>query len=218
MLGSGRVKRILAMALPRKWLVMRGHVKSKVIALTFDDGPHPQYTAEALDLLKQHGMKATFFFVGMNVMRYPELVRRVVEEGHQLGNHSYSHDEFSRSRLTQQLAEIDKADEVLARFDGHKRHPFRPPRGQLPVPLLAALVWRRQLVAMWSYDSLDYQDGGARSVLRRFEGQPLHHGDVVLMHDDNAETLSALRQLLPDWKGQGWVGVPLSGLGVESRP
>ena len=209
---SGRLKRILASALPQSWLIMRGRVRENILALTFDDGPHPRFTAEVLDLLGLHNMRATFFFIGENVERHPDLVRRVVAEGHQLGNHSYRHNEFSRTGLLAQLAEVDRMDHLLSEFDGARRHPFRPPRGELPIGLLAALVSRRQRVAMWSYDSLDYQGLGAPSILARFAARDLSRGDVVLMHDDNAETVAALRELLPGWRAHGWTGVTLSEL------
>jgi peptidoglycan/xylan/chitin deacetylase (PgdA/CDA1 family) len=215
MMRTGKLKRALAAILPSSWLATRGKSDTKALALTFDDGPHQEYTPRVLELLGKHGAKATFFFIGENIERHPALVKRVVDEGHQLGNHSYSHGrDFARLPLAAQLAEIERTDAMLERFDGRALHPFRPPRGELPLALLLALVRRRQSVTMWSYDSLDSRGLGATSTLRRFTDEPVRRGDIVLMHDDNAHTLEALQGLLPVWQQQGWSPVALTSLGV----
>ncbi len=211
MTGLGSIKRTAAGILPRSWLVTRIKARARAMALTFDDGPHPEFTPKTLELLARYGVKATFFFIGENVERHPALARRVVDEGHYLGNHSYFHRDFARLPLAQQLREIDRTDALLAGFDGRARHPFRPPKGELPPSLFLALVRRRQLVAMWSYDSLDYRGLGADSILQRFADHPMRAGDIVLMHDDNQHTLQALQELLPGWEQQGWGGMALSG-------
>jgi peptidoglycan-N-acetylglucosamine deacetylase len=208
------IKRSLAEMLPPSWLVTKAHINSDAIALTFDDGPHPDFTPLVLAVLAKHGMKATFFTIGENLVKYPELARQIVKDGHQLGNHSYFHREYRSLPLAQQLAEIDRTDKLLEEFDGHQRHTFRPPRGELSPRLLFALMRRKQTVAMWSYDSMDYQGLGAQSIVKRFSEQPMSRGEIVLMHDDNAHTLDALEELLPAWKLRGWASLSFSGLGI----
>jgi peptidoglycan-N-acetylglucosamine deacetylase len=208
------IKRSLAEMLPPSWLVTKARINSDAIALTFDDGPHPDFTPLVLAVLAKHGMKATFFTIGENLVKYPELARQIVKDGHQLGNHSYFHREYRSLPLAQQLAEIDRTDKLLEEFDGHQRHTFRPPRGELSPRLLFALMRRKQTVAMWSYDSMDYQGLGAKSIVKRFSEQPMSRGEIVLMHDDNAHTLDALEELLPAWKLRGWASLSFSGLGI----
>jgi peptidoglycan-N-acetylglucosamine deacetylase len=208
------IKRSLAEMLPPSWLVTKARINSDAIALTFDDGPHPDFTPLVLAVLAKHGMKATFFTIGENLVKYPELARQIVKDGHQLGNHSYFHREYRSLPLAQQLAEIDRTDKLLEEFDGHQRHTFRPPRGELSPRLLFALMRRKQTVAMWSYDSMDYQGLGAQSIVKRFSEQPMSRGEIVLMHDDNAHTLDALEELLPAWKLRGWASLSFSGLGI----
>jgi peptidoglycan-N-acetylglucosamine deacetylase len=208
------IKRSLAEMLPPSWLVTKARINSDAIALTFDDGPHPDFTPLVLAVLAKHGMKATFFTIGENLVKYPELARQIVKDGHQLCNHSYFHREYRSLPLAQQLAEIDRTDKLLEEFDGHQRHTFRPPRGELSPRLLFALMRRKQTVAMWSYDSMDYQGLGAKSIVKRFSEQPMSRGEIVLMHDDNAHTLDALEELLPAWKLRGWASLSFSGLGI----
>jgi peptidoglycan-N-acetylglucosamine deacetylase len=208
------IKRSLAEMLPPSWLVTKARINSDAIALTFDDGPHPDFTPLVLAVLAKHGMKATFFTIGENLVKYPELAHLIVKDGHQLGNHSYFHREYRSLPLAQQLAEIDRTDKLLEEFDGYQRHTFRPPRGELSARLLFALMRRKQTVAMWSYDSMDYQGLGAKSIVQRFSDQPMSRGEIVLMHDDNAHTLDALEELLPAWKLRGWASLSFSGLGI----
>jgi peptidoglycan-N-acetylglucosamine deacetylase len=210
----GTMKRSLAGLLPRRWLVTSAKTAANAVALTFDDGPNPEFTPLVLAVLKKHAMKATFFTIGENLVKYPELARQIVNEGHQLGNHSYFHREYRDLPLAQQLAEIDRTDALLSDIDGANRHTFRPPRGELSPTLLVALIRRNQTIAMWSYDSLDYEGRGAESIVRRFEKHPMRPGEIVLMHDDNAHTLQALEQLLPSWKQQGWNSLQFSALGI----
>lgn len=214
MKAIGLVKRSLAGLLPRAWLVMKAKIDSNAVALTFDDGPHPEFTPQVLAVLAKHGMRATFFTIGENLVKYPEIARQIVREGHQLGNHSYFHNDYRNLPLVKQLEEIDRTDALLADLDGLASHTFRPPRGELPPGLLLALVRRKKTIAMWSYDSLDYQGRGAASIVQRFTEQPLQRGEIVLLHDDNAHTLKALEEFLPAWKLRGWSSLPLSGFGI----
>ena len=214
MKAIGIVKRWLAGMLPYAWLVTKARTDSNAVALTFDDGPHPEFTPQVLAVLAKHGMKATFFTIGENLVKYPELARQIVREGHQLGNHSYFHNHYRSLPLAQQLAEIDRTDALLTQIDGLATHTFRPPRGELPIGLLLALIRRKQTIAMWSYDSLDYQGLGPESIVQRFAQQPLQRGEIVLLHDDNAHTLKALEDFFPAWKARGWSSVPLSAMGI----
>src|SRR5690242_977360 len=85
------LRRLMATTLPRRWFLMSGPVGPQKVCLTFDDGPHPEYTPQILDILKQHSVPATFFVVGQHALANPELVQRIIDEGHDLGNHTNSH-------------------------------------------------------------------------------------------------------------------------------
>lgn len=189
---------------PRGLLSTRAPGDEKALYLTFDDGPNPDHTPALLELLRQHDVKATFFLVGREAERYPQLVERIVEEGHVLGNHSYSHPMFDALTHTEQWFEVERTDEVLSSFDGRSTHGFRPPRGVFSMLLTLRFAISRRRLTYWSYDTLDYQKREPTELADRLRAQPPRAGDVMLMHDDSDCSLHMLQQLLPEWKQHGF--------------
>lgn len=190
--------------LPR-WLVLTEcSGKERALYLSFDDGPHPEHTPRLLDLLKRHGARASFFLIGEKAEKHPDLVRRMVAEGHLIGNHSYSHPPFARIPPAEQASEIDRTDRILAEFDGRARHPFRPPSGAMPMSLVMQCVRKRRRIAYWSYDSMDYRRDTTETLLERLRAFPPTPGDIVLMHDDDDSIVRALEELIPEWRAAGF--------------
>jgi peptidoglycan-N-acetylglucosamine deacetylase len=179
-----------------------GPARGNNIYLTFDDGPHPQHTADLLDLLAQYGAKGTFFLIGAAAQKTPELVHRILAEGHAIGNHSMSHPKMKSLNSATQWAEIDQADLVLQKFDDRARHVFRPPNGRVTAALLAATIWRRQPLVLWTVDSLDYKLKPIE-VVQRLQNKPPLARDVILFHDDGPCASRALETLLPMWRQAG---------------
>lgn len=196
--------------LPTRWVLTRGSRRRRVLYLTFDDGPHPEHTPVLLDLLAKHRVRATFYLIGQQVERHAELVRRIVSEGHGLGNHSWSHPHFDRLSLAEQRREIEHTERLLARFDGLARHDFRPPRGVMPVPMVLDCIRRGRRIAFWSYDSLDYSQRPAEALVEVARRHPPRAGDIVLMHDDGGLSLQMLERLLPLWQAEGFAFEPLA--------
>lgn len=182
-------------------LFTRARVRRQV-CLTFDDGPSPEHTPALLDLLAEHKVPATFFLIGSKVIEHPDIVRRIVAEGHSLGNHSFSHPRFDQSSMRKQWDEIDRTERALEAHDGKRRHLVRPPYGRLGLGTLAVCVARRQRIALWNRDSLDYRLSCAQ-IISRFESQPVKRGDVLLFHDDGSEGIDALRAMIPKWRQAG---------------
>ena len=197
-------KNMLLGNLMGKHFVANTSRRNRTLALTFDDGPDPIYTPKVLDLLREHGVSATFFMIGERAERHPEIIKRILDEGHEIGNHAYRHVKFAALPLNDQLREIDQTNRLLSQYDGRRWHWFRPPQGRLPLSLLFALMQTRHRIAMWSYDSLDYQTQGVASILSRFRSKPVRNGDVILFHDDNDVTVASLQHLLIDWRAQGY--------------
>lgn len=189
----------------------------RALALTFDDGPDPVHTPKVLDILKENGVRATFFLIGKHVEKHPEIVRRMLDEGHEIGNHAYRHVKFASMPLEDQLAEIHQTDQILTQYDGRPWHWFRPPQGRLPLRLLFALIWARHRLAMWSYDSFDYRTKDVDSIHNRFQKSSARSGEVILFHDDNNWTTLALPQLLSQWREDGYEFYCLSQL-TDPRP
>jgi len=179
------------------------------VYLTFDDGPHPEHTDILLDLLARHGAKGTFFLVGSAADRFPELVGRMLAEGHSIGSHSMTHPKMRTLGARAQWSEIDLADAVLQRLDGKERHMFRPPNGRVTLAALAACVWRRQPLMLWSIDSHDYKLAPS-DVIQRLQNLAPTDGDVILFHDDGACAAHVLGALLTEWKQAGLSFPPLT--------
>lgn len=180
----------------------RGAAEGASVYLTFDDGPHPVHTLRLLDLLAKHGAKGTFFLLGVSAQQFPDIVRRMLREGHAIGNHSMTHPKMKSLGPRAQWDEIDHADMVLQELDERTRHPFRPPNGRVTLPALMACLWRRQPLILWTCDSLDYTLDHA-AVVRRLRAAAPSAGDVILFHDDAACAADALEVLLPEWALNG---------------
>jgi peptidoglycan-N-acetylglucosamine deacetylase len=172
------------------------------VYLTFDDGPHPDNTPVLLDMLAALQIKATFFLIGEQAKAQPELVRRLVQDRHVLGNHSMTHPRMRGLARDAQLSQIDAADEILAQFDGRRRHMFRPPRGHATAATISRAVLHDQPLVLWSFDSLDHKLG-VDALVERLERHVPKGGDILLFHDDMQATIAALRTVLPRWRAAG---------------
>lgn len=178
---------------------------AKPIALTFDDGPWPNSTSQVLNILKKNNVKATFFVVGRQVKQYPQLTKRLVAEGHAIGNHSWSHQYHSYSPSAA-ARELNSTADLVHKITGVKTSLFRPPGGILNNGLATYAQQKKYAVIMWSADSLDWRYRGTsaliNSVLR--EAKP---GAIVLLHDgggNRSKTVQALPQLIAQLKKRGY--------------
>jgi len=184
---------------PRRALLYRGH---SGVALTFDDGPHPDYTPRYLDLLREHGVRGTFFVVGENIERHPDLVRRMVSEGHEVGNHGYGHLQARRTSFAEFRADLSRASLLLRRVARREVRLYRPPYADLPLLPLLYVLSRGFVTVMWDIDSLDYRRDArvVRDQLRRLNRW---RGHVVLLHDDDGCALDVLPRLIREGKERG---------------
>jgi peptidoglycan-N-acetylglucosamine deacetylase len=198
-------KNSLLRLLPDSLAMTRGSTRERIGYPTFDDGPDPEYTPRLLDLLAQHGARASFFLIGQRMERHPAIVERIVAEGHLIGNHSYSHPQFGELGLAAQLKEIERTDQLLTNFDGLQRHRFRTPRGVVPIPLLWHFARHGRRLTYWSRDTFDYQKKRTvEDLVGALRREALRNGDVILMHDDSARAEGILKAMLPEWRAQGF--------------
>jgi len=190
------------------------------VALTFDDGPDPEQTPRILDVLAELDAHATFFVLGSQVDRYPNLVRRIHKEGHALGNHTYSHfrcPELDRDGLLRQIGRTDAAIEAALGLENIQPPLlFRPPFGELRPVQALQLALRGRSVAFWSRDSLDYRDASVREIATT--AISLRVGDVLLLHDRFPNTVEALPQLLETLQRRGLATVTLDGASAFAPP
>ena len=171
------------------------------IALTFDDGPDPDFTPAVLDLLKELDVRATFFLVGNKVDAHPELAARLVAEGHAVGGHGYDHQvitSMSRDGLGEDLRRCAAA---IGRATGLETRLFRPPKGEVDLgSIYCSVRTHGYRLAHWSLTYSDYRRDGLQPLLDRMRHRPPRAGDVILLHDNNPYTVDALAKVLPDWR------------------
>ncbi len=202
MINVGSLK--AASLLPNRWITTHNARAENTLYLTFDDGPDPNFSLPICDLLEKHGAKGTFFCVGKNIEKHPEIATEIVERGHLLGNHSNTHYDFSRLPLRRQLAEIDECQHRIQQVDSSCPKLFRAPQGRLGIRLLHRLKSLGWHVIHWSYDSRDYIKGSIELQLGVFRENPVTSGDIVLFHDDNKLAMELLKNLLPEWENRGF--------------
>jgi len=199
--------------------IRRGDRNSRRVALTFDDGPDPIRTPQVLEALAESGARATFFMIGRRVAEHASLVRRVIDEGHEVGDHSFSHARtLPFGTWDRQLREIEDGRRALLGAGVPFVRWFRPPMG-LATPALAMALERSTLRAVnWSIHSRDLGDPHAERIASRVLGR-IGGGDIVLLHDGSdrhgsgPEALpAALRRILTGLRDRGLEPVTLSSL------
>lgn len=171
------------------------HFPSKVVALTFDDGPSPEVTPRILDTLAQYKAKATFFVMGRWAEKYPELVRRIVSEGHAIGNHSYSHPSSTTPEGARR--EIESTNSIIQQITGSRPTIFRPPYGIQNGELARYAKRAGMAVVIWNLTSADTATKDAKVIAHNVAYTP-NPGDIALMHDGigHGPTADALPSIL----------------------
>lgn len=188
--------------------------KKKQIALTFDDGPHPVLTPRILKILAQYNVPATFFMVGQNVLNYPDAAHAVIEAGHEVGNHTFTHPHIAGLDEKAIFDEIGKCEDALEELCEYRPHLLRTPQGALTLSLERCLLDDDYILVLWSLDTRDWENkstaGIVRTVLDRVQA-----GDIILMHDfigHNSKTPEALEKIIPILLSQGYEFVTVSAL------
>ncbi len=188
------------------------------VAVSFDDGPHAEYTEEILDILSENGVHATFFVVGENVRAHPDIARRIVEEGHEIANHTDGHVFLKDLTLAGLCKEVQAASDSIESATGVKPRLFRPPGGSYSDSKVRALQEMGYVSVLWSKDTRDWTRPSVEAVVSRALDD-LSDGDIILFHDFNgvsSPTPDALRQILPAVRQMGFEIVPVyEVLGLE---
>lgn len=177
----------------------------KVIALTFDDGPWNESTGQVLDILKKNNIKGTFFVVGQMLKTYPELGKRIVAEGHVIGNHTWHH-WYHYFNPQAAAFEIDSTSNLIYQTTGVKTTLFRPPGGIMHNGVADYARNKKYAIVMWSADSVDYSRPAIPRLIHNVtkESKP---GGIVLMHDgggNRSHTVEALPQIINYFRKQGY--------------
>lgn len=179
----------------------------KYIALTFDDGPNPKTTPRLLDILKKEWIHATFYQLGQNIDRYPEVTKRLVEEWHEVGSHSYSHVLFTKLGEKWMQEEIYKTDQAIYKATGTYPRTIRHPYGAISPSVLP--VWHMPSI-LWDIDPYDWK---TRNVAKNITAvKNVQAGDIILYHDIYDSTIDSIPTIIKDLKSRGFTFVTISEL------
>lgn len=197
-------------------IVRNGSKHQKLIALTFDDGPHPQYTPEILDLLNEYNIKATFFVLGQFAAKYPEIIKRQAREGHEIGNHTYSHINIKKVSLQKFKEEFDETQNIIYSLTGIESKVFRPPYGYYDETKIKTIDQTCNVI-LWSsrQDSKDWSNPKVDKIVSNTILN-IENGDIILFHDyvyyETNHTIEALKVIIPDLISKGYKFVTISEL------
>ena len=171
--------------------------QKKQIALTFDDGPHPTLTPRILEILARYNIPATFFMVGQNVLNYPDAARAVIEAGHEVGNHTFTHPHLAGLSEGAIMDEIGKCEDALEELYEYRPHLLRTPQGALTPSLERCLLEDDYILVLWSLDTRDW-DNKSTACIAQTVLDNVKSGDIILMHDfigHNSKTPDALEKI-----------------------
>lgn len=181
------------------------------IALTFDDGPHPRYTEQLLDGIKERGVHASFFVTGEHASLHPDIIRRMQEEGHLIGNHTYSHIQLTRKNRETFKEELVKTNEVIKEITGEDVLYVRPPYGTWDKSLEEEL---NMFPVLWSIDPLDWCSKNASCVAGRIL-QKADENEIILMHDYYDTSVTAALKVVDELLEQGYEFVTVEEILLE---
>ncbi len=194
-----------------------GPKNSKLVAITFDDGPHPIYTPKVLDELRKRHVKATFFVLGDLVKRYPWVVRQIMAEGHEIGNHTFDHRLMTVMSPELIEKEITETQNEIKNITGTEPILFRPPYGAFRPDTKAIFREHNLSVILWSVDPRDWRVRNEQKICN-FITKQTRGGSIVLCHDIHKTTLEALPQILDSLAAEGYEFTTVSKLCGISAP
>lgn len=220
-----------AHATSRKEYEQSGHVlwevktEEKIVAITFDDGPHPVFTPQILDLLAKYNAKATFFVAGNKVKRFPDVLKRELAEGHEIANHTYNHIYSKRITAEKLTSELEETDALIEQLTGQKPNLYRPVGGLFNDLIINTAVKNGKLVVLWSWhqDPKDWRSPAANQISRIIT-KGVQPGNIILLHDWNgtedsrvSQTVLALDSILAHLYKNGYKCVTVSELLYRSK-
>jgi len=192
-------------------LLVRGNPGERAVALTFDDGPHPDYTPRLLAILRRYGVPATFFVVGEMAEAHPELIRAERAAGHVIGNHTYHHVNLTRIPTPEIATEWQACQEVVQSITGEAMHFCRPPGGDYDRDVIAAATALGLTTVLWTDDPGDYARPGDRTIETRVLAR-VSNGGIILIHDGVQQTIDVLPQIIHILKQRGFSFVTVADM------
>ncbi|MBO5244904.1 MAG: polysaccharide deacetylase family protein [Selenomonadales bacterium] len=193
-------------------VIRRAQTADKIVAVTIDDGPHREATPRMLEALREADIKATFFVLGQSAEEHPALIKRVIDEGHEIGMHGYSHRNMARLSRRECDAQWDRAEEALAAY-GIKPTLFRPPGGAYGQAMTEGARSRGYRIILWDVDPRDWQVPSADEIVSRVMAD-VRPGSVILLHDGQypIHSADAVKKLVKRLREDGYSFVTVSEL------
>ncbi|KUG03462.1 peptidoglycan n-acetylglucosamine deacetylase [hydrocarbon metagenome] len=201
----------------QKLLFRAVKTNQKAVALTFDDGPDRVNTPALLEVLDKHDAKATFFVIGSKAEKQPELLKKMAQAGHEIGNHSYDHAQFNGKSDDFILEEIRKANDIISDLTGQTPKFFRPPGGYLSYSMVELARQEKLTIGYWTWkqDSKDWRNGKTPEEIAGHINNNIKPGQIIILHDGSSngmQTVEAMSILIPELYKQGYRLVTLSEL------
>lgn len=206
-------------ALARTPFIRKGGTERREVALTFDDGPGVD-TDQLLDLLERHRVPATFFMLGKNVPEFPETMKRLVDSGMPIDDHTMEHPNLAQLSAQEQQEQIEGAAQRIEQTGSAYPRLFRPPYGSYNETTHDVLERLRMLSVLWSVDSQDYTKPGVDQIVNNVVSA-IHPGAIVLMHDgggDRTQTIEAVARIIPELRRMGYRFVTVPRLLLDNPP
>ena len=203
----------------RSPVIWAGSTGNSYVALTFDDGPKPEYCIPILDVLDKYDVKATFFIIGREARWHPDLVHRIVQSGHDLGNHTYSHFRLDSLSREQVYTELKATNEIIFSIIGMRPLYFRPPGGRFNGMVLEEVQKNNMIVINWTLNAGDYTVASkyfknlkqAKDIESKIVNN-CKNGDIILMHNGGGPTIESLPNIIIKLKEKGFTFVTVSDL------
>ena len=197
-------------------IIKKGNDDEKVIALTFDDGPDEDFTPQILDILKKHNVKATFFVVGEKVGWHPDILKKEFEDGHEIGNHTFTHINVSKRGYADIDKEITDTQKAIKNVIGEEPRIFRPPYRAISKEMCSIVKDKDMNIVLWSnLDPRDWSNPGVYYIVDTITSK-VQNGNIILLHDYNnlrnskSQTIQALDVIIPKLKEMGYKFVTVS--------
>ncbi|KLA31115.1 polysaccharide deacetylase family protein [Bacillus cereus] len=201
------------------------NTKEKIVSLTFDDGPHPVFTPQILDILAKYNAKATFFVAGNKVKRFPAILIREVKEGHEIANHTYNHIYDKNITAAKLTSELNQTDEIIKQITGYKPTLYRPVGGLHNNLIINTAIQSGKLVILWSWhqDPQDWRSPAASKISMHIT-KSVKPGNIILLHDWNgsefsqtSQTVKALESIMSNLTNNGYKCVTVTEMLYRSK-
>jgi peptidoglycan-N-acetylglucosamine deacetylase len=191
------------------------HTSQRIVAITFDDGPNPQYTPQILEIFSEAKAKATFFMIGEQMKNHPVVVKQVAEQGHEIGNHTFSHPKLSQLSIDDCLEEIEQTEKLAEELAGRKPVVFRPPYLDYNQDTVSILQQKGYpMIGALNLEAQDWEQPGVEHILNKSR-DVVKNGSILIFHDgygDRSQTIEAVRLLVSELTSQDYQLVTVSEL------